>query len=116
MGSTFAATVKEPHAERGLQRSDRIGNGRLGNVSWRPPYHAAVLNHGKEDVEVAASHATTNTRFPVRSLFHKLFVMLLIGKIEMELIQRRGHTQRTDAPSEGGWSWLRGYPGSVVLA
>ena len=73
----FAATVKEPHAKRSLQRSDRIGNGRLGYVQLRGRfYHAAVLNHGKEDVEVAQSHATTDARFPVRPLFHKLFVML----------------------------------------
>ena len=44
----FAATVKEPHAERSLKRCDRIGNGRLGNVQLRGRfYHAAVLNHGK---------------------------------------------------------------------
>ncbi len=71
-----AATVEESHAERGFKRRNRIGNCGLGHVQLHGGLrHAAVLDDGQQDMQVAQPHPPADPGIPVRWLFHKEMFM-----------------------------------------
>ena len=62
---TLRAAIEQPHAERMLQGGDRFRDRRSRDAELGAgPRHAAVLDHGEEDEQVAQPQSAADLLFP----------------------------------------------------
>jgi hypothetical protein len=68
---TARRAIQQPNRQRMFQGSDGLRNGLLRQPEFDASLrHAAVLHHGKQDVQIAQPDAPADTAFPVENSSH----------------------------------------------